>query len=132
VLAALPGAVPTGGLDVSFRQLRSAQGSLLICLTRDPDNYPSCTDDRAAITRTVPASRPDLVMAAVPAGSWALAVVHDENGNGRLDTFAGIPREGIGFSRNPRVTFGPPRFRSAEFAVGGSRIEQDVRLRYFL
>ncbi|NJC35087.1 uncharacterized protein (DUF2141 family) [Sphingomonas jejuensis] len=132
MLASLPGAVPTGGVDVSFQQLRSERGMLRICLTRDPANYPNCTDDRAAITRNVPANRPDLVLAAIPAGNWALAVIHDENGNGRLDTFAGIPREGVGFSRNPRISFGPPRFRSAEFTVSGSPTAQDIRLRYFL
>ena len=132
VLGSLPGATPTGGVDVSFQQLRSERGMLRICLTRDPDNYPNCTDDRAAITRNVHANRPDLVLAAIPAGNWALAVIHDENGNGRLDTFAGIPREGVGFSRNPHISFGPPRFRSAEFAVAGSPTAQDVRLRYFL
>ena len=55
-----------------------------------------------------------------------------ENGNGRLDTTLGIPREGVGFSRNPRLTFGPPRFSAAQFAVATPAVDQDVRVKYFL
>ena len=55
---------------------------------------------------------------ALPRGDYALAVIHDENGNARLDTIAGIPREGFGFSRNPPIRFGPPRFAAARFDLG--------------
>ncbi len=36
-------------------------------------------------------------------GTYALAVIHDENGNGKLDTnWVGIPTEGYGFSGLPQ------------------------------
>ena len=63
-------------------------------------------------------------------GNYAAAVIHDENSNARLDTFAGIPREGFGFSRNPAIGFGPPRFSAAAFAVGGVAETQQVTMRY--
>jgi uncharacterized protein (DUF2141 family) len=53
-------------------------------------------------------------------------------GNAKLDTFAGIPKEGIGFSRNPRLTFGPPSFASSGFAVESVPVSQMVRMKYFL
>jgi len=59
-------------------------------------------------------------------------VIHDENGNAKLDTLAGIPREGFGFSRNPAIRFGPPRFAAARFAVGGDANQQQIRMRYIL
>ena len=61
-----------------------------------------------------------------------MAVIHDENDNARLDRFAGIPREGFGFSRNPPLGFGPPRFSAARFPVDGDAAMQQVRLRYLL
>lgn len=65
-------------------------------------------------------------------GDYALSLIHDENGNGRLDTRLGIPREGIGFSRNPRLTFGPPGFSSVRFAIVGERARAAVKVKYFL
>lgn len=136
----LGAATPVGRLDVSVDHLRSARGSVLVCLTADPDNFPNCVDDARAVTRTVPVGLPGrspsggsagtLSFEGLPLRDYAVAVIHDENGNGRLDTLAGIPREGYGFSRNPPVTFGPPRFAAARFAVTGDAQVQQVRMRY--
>ena len=63
---------------------------------------------------------------------YAVAVIHDENGNAKLDTFAGIPKEGFGFSRNPAIGFGPPRFAAARFTLDGDGGAERIRLRYIL
>ena len=123
-------AVPVGRLDVAVDHLRSAKGTLRLCLTADPDNFPACVDDAEAVTRTVPAGDHAIRFDALPRGDYALAVIHDENDNARLDTFAGIPREGFGFSRNPAIGFGPPRFAAARFAIAGDAAVQQVRMRY--
>lgn len=81
---------------------------------------------------TVPATEQATFLGSLPPGEYGLAVIHDENGNGKLDTFAGIPREGVGFSRNPPIRFGAPSFRSALFAVSGSAVRQEVKVKYFL
>jgi uncharacterized protein (DUF2141 family) len=128
--AVLLGAAPIGALDVSVTQMRSAKGLLRVCLTADPDNFPGCVDDADAITRTVPASAHAMRFDGLPLGTYAVAVIHDENGNAKLDTLAGIPREGFGFSRNPAIRFGPPRFAAARFAVGGDANQQQIRMRY--
>jgi uncharacterized protein (DUF2141 family) len=127
----LPAAsAPTTSLDISVTGLRSAKGMVRICLTADPGNFPGCIDDKRAITRSVPASQRDIRILGLAPGNYAAALIHDENSNARLDTFAGIPREGFGFSRNPRIGFGPPRFSSAAFAVGGVAQTQQVTMRY--
>ncbi len=128
----LGGAAPTGSLDVSLTHLRSERGVILLCLTADPANFPGCVDDANAVTRSVPASRPRLRIDGLGQGAYALSVIHDENGNARLDTFAGIPREGFGFSRNPGIGFGPPRFSAAAFPLGSGATTQQVRIRYLL
>lgn len=110
--------------------VRSARGVLRFCLTADPQNFPGCVDDARAVTRNVPASQRVVQFEGLPLGTYAVAVIHDENANARLDTVLGIPREGFGFSRNPGLSFGPPRFAAAQFPVAWLPAVQFVKMRY--
>lgn len=132
VLATLVGATPIARLDVGVANMRSAKGALRVCLTADPDNFPACVDDAKAVTRTVAAGVHAITFYGLPPGSYAVAVIHDENNNAKLDTFAGIPREGFGFSRNPVIRFGPPKFAAARFTIAGDANVQQVAMRYIL
>ena len=69
----------------------------------------------------------------LPRGTYAIAVFHDENSDGKLATnFLGIPKEGFGFSNNPAILFGPPPFQRASFALGAADADVSIRLKYFL
>jgi uncharacterized protein (DUF2141 family) len=128
--AMLAAAAPVTRLDVEVDNLRSAKGMIRICLTADPDNFPACIDDANALTRSVPASVRTTSFPGLPQRGYALAIIHDENSNSKLDTIAGIPREGYGFSRNAAARFGPPRFSAARFMVAGDAELQQVKMRY--
>jgi uncharacterized protein (DUF2141 family) len=53
----------------------------------------------------------------VKPGSYAIAVFHDTNGNGKLDrSFIGLPSEPYGFS-NDVGRRGPPNFEAARIVV---------------
>lgn len=57
---------------------------------------------------------------AIPTGEYAVVVVHDENGNGRLDSgLFGIGGEPWGFSNGVRPLLGWPDFADAAFEVQG-------------
>lgn len=112
--------------------MRSAKGMIRICLTADPANFPACVDDANALTRSIPASVHTTSFGGLPQRGYAIAVIHDENSNAKLDTFAGIPREGFGFSRNPPIRFGAPRFAAARFAVTSDANQQQIRMHYIL
>ena len=131
LVALLPGASPTTRLDIDVAGMRSVEGMIRVCLTADPDNFPNCVDDARASTKSVSANQRGIGFDGLPPGRYAVAVIHDENGNARLDTFAGIPREGFGFSRNPAIRFGPPKFNSARFEIDGPT-RQSVRMKYML
>ena len=62
-------------------------------------------------------------------GRYAISVFHDANANAKLDTFAGIPKEGYGFSRNPSFKPRAPKFAEAEIAVSGA-VSTTITLRY--
>ncbi len=104
-----------------------------LCLTRNPAHFPDCNRDPAAVKRSVGAGQAGSIrLAGMTPGVYALAVIHDENANGRLDKFMGVPREGFGFSRNPRIRMGPPRFDEVRFELGPGRGRQSVRMKYLL
>ncbi|WP_380789541.1 DUF2141 domain-containing protein [Sphingobium xenophagum] len=131
----LLGAAPLGQpqpLIMALEGLRSTKGQILVCVTRVPRYFPDCSDDPDKRHFAVAARGGAVTIGNVTPGDYAIAIVHDENGNGKLVTFAGIPREGVGFSRNPVLRFGAPSFRSASFAVAGAPVEQDIRVKYFL
>ena len=130
--ATLIGAAPVARLDVDFDHVRSEKGVLRICLTATPENFPTCVDDHNATRRSIPAGAGAYRFDGLPHGDYAVAVIHDENGNKKLDTVAGIPREGFGFSRNPPIRFGPPRFSAARFTINSDAEKQQVKLRYIL
>ena len=122
-----------GEVEVQLQNLRNQNGVVRLCLSRNPAHFPNCDRDPHAVSRTVPAGGAASVrFTGLAAGTWALGVIHDEDGNGRLNTFMGIPREGFGFSRNPRLRMGPPRYEDVRFPVAQGRTTLVVRITYLL
>ena len=67
----------------------------------------------------------------IPPGTYAMAVVHDENMNGKLDTnLFGIPREGYGFSNEAKGRFAAPLFSEASFVYDGRSTDLTMSLHY--
>jgi len=67
----------------------------------------------------------------VSPGSYAVAVYHDENDNGRLGRgFLGIPKEGAGVSKDAQGAWGVPSFDQAKFVVEAEEERIVVRIKY--
>jgi uncharacterized protein (DUF2141 family) len=135
IAIALPAASTPSGAAVSItvNHLRNERGIVQACLTAMAQHFPDCRADPAARHMSVTA-RNDMVLefTDVPPGTYAIALVHDENGNGRVDRVLMIPREGFGFSRDAPVRMGPPSFDAAAFHVGSGAVSQTIRMRYLL
>ncbi len=120
-------------VDLRIEGLRSTKGNVLICLTANPKAFPDCSKDANATSARIAASEAaTLSLTVARQGEYAVSSIHDENGNGKLDTSLMIPREGFGFSRNPAITFGPPKFASASFVVGPTGSRQSIKMKYML
>lgn len=123
----------TTSVNITVTNLRNVHGIVQACLTALPQHFPDCSHDPAARHMSVEA-RAGLVLhfADVPPGTYAIALLHDENGNGRADRVLMVPREGFGFSRDAPVRMGPPSFDEAAFPVGNAPVNQAIRMRYLL
>jgi uncharacterized protein (DUF2141 family) len=129
----LIGASAPGSIDAAVEGLRSGKGQVIVCLTMRPDHFPDCHDDPQARRLTVPTEQAGkLRFTDLPTGGYAIALIHDENGNNKLDTMFGIPKEGFGFSRNPVIRFGAPKFAAARFDVTSGTTHETVRVKYML
>ena len=110
--AAVPGPAANGlaRLTVRVADVRNQTGDLLVCVFRSADGFPS-DQAKAAVWKVLPADGNGVFTADLPPGTYAAAVLHDENGNGKMDkNFLGIPEEGYGVTNNPK-----PRRRAATF-----------------
>jgi uncharacterized protein (DUF2141 family) len=67
----------------------------------------------------------------IPRGTYALAVIHDENMNGELDAnWLGVPTEGYGFSNDAKAFLGAPTFAAAIFPYDGQTLNLVIKLNY--
>ena len=110
--------------------LHSTAGHVLVAVcARDEFLQPTCRH----IARAPAALGAVTVrIAGVPPGTYAAQAYQDENDNGKLDrTLFGIPKEGLGFSNDAPMRFGPPSFADAAFTVGPSGASLAFTIRYF-
>jgi uncharacterized protein (DUF2141 family) len=73
-----------------------------------------------------------VVVRGIDPGVYAVQAFHDQNDNFDLDrNFLGLPKEGMGFSNDAPMRFGPPSFDDAAIEIGAAGAATRLRLRYF-
>ena len=126
----------SAGVSVSIHvtELRNSKGVVRACMSPDPKKFPRCQGDPAAHRAVVKADEAgDIRFTGVAPGRYAIALLHDENDNGKADRALGMmPKEGYGFSRDAKVRMGPPKFEEAAIDIGSSSVSQSIRMRYML
>jgi len=112
-------------LTITVDNLRSNQGQVLLCVfsaeSSDREAFPDCAKGHPVRHSKAAVADGKVVVRykGLKDGVYAVAAIHDENGNNELDTnFLGIPTEGIGISTNPRL-MGKPYFGEAQFEIKG-------------
>lgn len=123
-----------GEVVITVTDLRSTKGVVRACMTTREDIFPKCIKDPTAHRTVVPASgKVEIRFTGVKPGSYAIALLHDENGNGKADRAMGMmPKEGYGFSRDAPVRMAPPKFKDAVFQLGEGTSRVAIKMRYFL
>lgn len=129
-----PAQAGTATLVVEVSGLRSDRGVVLGALYDSPDGWTEVGREMATCGAHVVRGRARCTIHDLPAGTYALALLHDENENGRLDRdFIGWPQEGFGFSNGVGPSLGgAPSFVSAAFDHDGGETTLRVRARYGL
>jgi uncharacterized protein (DUF2141 family) len=123
---------PTAELKVTLEGLRSSRGVVRLCLTQATTRFLECKDKAAAMLNVPAGQAANLALPRLKPGNYALLVIHDENGNGKLDMAFGIPREGFGFSNNPTIHMRAPKAQEVRFALAPGKSAQTIRMHYIL
>ncbi len=102
-----------------------AEGELRIAMFDSKDAYTK--EPVYAVVIPVSDSEVEWKVPDLPFGEYAIAVYHDKNTNGKLDTnFLGIPKEDYGFSNDARGKFGPASWEDAKFSVSENNATHQI------
>jgi len=121
------------GIHVKVLNIRNSSGTVDCALFDSPGGFPrefllSATNVMVIKVRKTEA-RCDFED--IPPGMYALAVFHDENMNGKLDTnWVGIPKEGYGFSKDVKALLGAPSFSAASFKYDEKTLDLTISMHY--
>jgi uncharacterized protein (DUF2141 family) len=101
-------------------------GQVGCALFSDPSGFPMDNSAARMIWQAADADGANCRFEDVPAGTYAVSIAHDVNGNQRIDTnFLGLPTEQWGVSNNVRPSLRAPRFEESSFRLAedaGNRI----------
>jgi len=128
-LASAQSAVCTVTLHVDG--FRNQKGDLGVTVFNSPDGWPE-NNSKAVQHGGFPFSGDSAtVTLTLPQGRYAFAVIHDENSNHKLDrNLIGFPKEGFGFSNNPKVYLTAPGFETASTLVACPATDLSIHLIY--
>lgn len=129
-LSITPAAAAAAELRVNVAGLRSGDGDVHYALYDKAEGFPTQRGKIAGDSVKAAAPGVVIVLGGLVPGRYAVAVYHDENGNGRFDQgIFGIPLEDYGFSNDASAWFAPPPFADAAVTVDGATTEITIRLR---
>jgi len=121
-----------GAIVVEITGFKNSDGQVGVLLFSREEGFP--VDHKQAFKKIfagIDRNTCQITLENIPYGTYAVSVFHDENADGKLkQNFIGIPKEGIGASRNPRIRFGPPRFKEARFTVDSKEHRLPIIMRY--
>ncbi len=124
---------PCAGIHVKVLNIRNSTGTVACALFESSEGFPyeyllNATNIMVIKVRDTKA-RCDFED--IPSGTYALAVVHDENMDGKLNAnLLGIPKEGYGFSTDAKGFLGAPSFSAASFPYDGQNLDMTISLNY--
>ena len=116
-------------LQVRIENISPQGGVLRLGLYTEQTYYNDNAEPVAALD--VPADAPagEFEFAAVPPGTYAVQVLQDLNGDGKMDfSVVGLPLKPYGFSRDATPYLGKPEFARVKITLAAGRNSATIRL----
>lgn len=125
--------IPEEGIRVDVTNLRNNNGHVLISVFKEGSGYPDSPDKAIRKGRIlIKDNKAWILFTGLPAGSYAIAILHDENDDQKMNkTGLGLPKEGYGFSNNVMGAFGPPSYSRASFRHSPNTLTKvSIKIKY--
>lgn len=125
-------AVTAPAIVILARQARNDRGHIRSGVYASREHFTQAGHEVATCVAPVSGGVSRCRVEGLPAGRYAIGLMHDEDDDGHFDQgIFGIPEEGYGFSRDASGGLGAPSFESAAFDYDGLRDRViTIRVRY--
>jgi uncharacterized protein (DUF2141 family) len=119
-------------LTIELLGFRNDAGQVLVDVYAGPEGFPQKPEKAVRrLTAKIENHAAKVIVDPLPAGTYAVAAVHDENGDGQMQTkIFGIPKEGVGASNDAKGFMGPPKFKDARFEHGTAPQVITIHMKY--
>jgi uncharacterized protein (DUF2141 family) len=122
---------PVATLEITFRGLRNNRGIVAIGLHNSPNGWHKNPEMEPNWSKE---NMKDGCLTVkyenLAYGTYAITMMDDEDANLEMDRFMGLPREGFGFSQNPKVGMTAPKFEECSFVVDKPYFEITIEVIY--
>ncbi|RQO66398.1 hypothetical protein DBR43_29720 [Pedobacter sp. KBW06] len=107
-----------GQLKITVPNVNKIEGKIQVSLYNTKDRFIRKGQEYKSQTRKVNSNSETFIFKDLPVGTYAVALYHDENSDGKCNTnLIGIPKEGYGFSQNFKPSLSAPKFDDAKFKL---------------
>ncbi len=120
-------------LTVQVNELRNANGTVQVALYNQEGSLPDehYTKYYRLLRAGIQHGSSEITFKALPRGTYAVSILHDENNNGKIDRGFILPKEGIGFSNVESIGMrNKPSFTKASFELNSDK-SISVKVLYF-
>ena len=120
--------VTKGNLKVVVNNIKSKTGQVGFFIFNSAETFPTHTE-KALLSGFVKTAgnSVEYTFANLAFGTYAIYVFHDEDNDNKLKTnFIGMPKEGMGVSKNAKGHFGPPKYDDAK--IDFNKPEQTIAI----
>ncbi|MGV8964573.1 MAG: DUF2141 domain-containing protein [Candidatus Saccharimonadaceae bacterium] len=120
-------------LTVEVNDLRNSEGTVLFALYNREDAFPDQNYKKyfKKLTGKIINGASSVTFENLPAGKYAVNILHDENNDGKIKKGLIMPKEGIGFSNYKSIGLSNrPSFRKASFNILNNK-KVKVNIIYF-
>lgn len=119
----------SSSITITVKNIKDLKGSILVGLyTSEKDFLKKPSYGKAA---KVNGDEVTVVFDNLPAGDYAVSIIHDENDNKEFDrSKIGLPKEGYCFGNNAKAKFGPPKYSDVKVSLKTEPINQTLAMHY--
>jgi uncharacterized protein (DUF2141 family) len=120
----------TVNITVIVKDVESTEGVVKVCIFNKETGFPEKSNLAYKCASFIPTKGTMYIkIDGIPSGKYAIAVHHDENKDGKVNTnFFGIPKEATGASNGAKGKMGPPKYSAAVITIDNSKTQFTIVL----